>query len=559
MPQDTKRRRLDAQRSQLEAERTSWLPHWQDLADYIAPSRGRFLVSERNRGENRRGKIVDSTGALAARTLGSGMLSGIANPARPWLRLTTADPDLAEYGPVKEWLHFAETRMLDVFRISNLYGALHVVWGDTGVFGIAAMPVVEDAETVVRASTLPIGTYSLSANARGVVDTCVRHYSMTVRQLVEEFGREAVSQTVRNLWDRGTYEAWSEVVHVVGPNPDHDQRNPLAKHKRYHSCYYELSGGSKRGDPDFLRESGFDRFPILCPRWEVTGEDVYGGSPGQDALPDIKQLQSMVKKKGRAVEKMIDPPLVAGPEMRNSTVAGIAGGVTYATFRDGKPSVSTLHEVRPPVGELRADIGECQLGVRRAFYEDLFLMLAMSDRRQITAREIAERHEEKLVLLGPALQRTDYELLNPLVDVVFDAMLARDLLPPAPDVIEGQDLKVEYINTLAQAQRMLGIGGIESLLGMAAQAAAIKPDIVDKIDLDQAIDEYGEKLGVSPRVLRSDERVAEIRGQRAQEQAQQAQAMQMREAAAAAKDLSSAKTGGDNALGALLRMGQPAA
>lgn len=557
MPAESKRRRLDAQRTQLELERTTWISHWQDLADYIAPSRGRFLSTDRNRGEKRRGKILDSTGALAARTLASGMLSGIANPARPWLRLTTSDPDLAEFGPVKEWLHLAETRMLDVFRISNLYGALHTVWGDDGVFGTAAMPVVPDAETIVRASTLPIGTYSLSCNARGLVDTCIRHYSMTVRQLVEEFGLETVSQTVRNLWDRGTYEQWVEVVHVVAPNPDHDPRTPLAKHKRYLSCYYELSGGSKRGDPEFLRESGFDRFPILCPRWEVSGEDVYGGSPGQDALPDIRQLQSMVRKKGRAVEKMIDPPLVAGPEMRNSTVAGIAGGVTYATFREGKPSLSTLHEVRPPVNELRQDITEIQNGVRRAFYEDLFLMLAMSDRRQITAREIAERHEEKLVMLGPALQRTDYELLNPLVDVVFDAMLDRDLLPPAPEEIQGQDLKVEYINTLAQAQRMLGIGGIESLLGLVQVAAQVKPDVVDKIDLDQAIDEYGEKLGVSPRVLRSDERVEEIRATRAQQQAQQQQAVEMREAAAAAKDLSAAKMGEDNALGALMRIGQP--
>ena len=557
MATESKRRRLDAQRSQLELERSTWEAHWRDLADLIQPNRGRFLVTDRNRGEKRRSKILDSTGSLAARTLASGMLSGIANPARPWLRLTTADPDLAEFGPVKEWLHFAETRMLDVFRISNLYGTLHTVWGDTGVFGTAAMPVEEDAETIVRASTLPIGTYSLSANARGVVDTCVRHFSMTVRQLVERFGLESVSQTVRNLWDRGTYEQWVEVVHTVAPNPDHDARNPLAKHKRYLSCWYEVGGGSKPGDPDFLRESGFDRFPILCPRWEVSGEDVYGGCPGQDALPDIKQLQSMVRKKGRAVEKMIDPPLVAGPEMRNATVSGIAGGVTYATFRDGKPSVSTLHEVRPPVGELRQDIAEVQNAVRRAFYEDLFLMLAMSDRRQITAREIAERHEEKLVMLGPALQRTDYELLNPLVDIVFDAMVDREMLPPAPEELQGMDLKVEYINTLAQAQRMLGIGGIESLLGLVQQIAAVKPDITDKVDLDQAVDEYGEKLGVSPRVLRSDERVEEVRAERARQQAAQAQAMQMRDAAATAKDLSAAKTGGDNALGALLRLGQP--
>jgi len=49
--------------------------------------------------------------------------------------------------------------------------------------------------------------------------------------------------------------------------------------------------------------------------------------------------------------------------------------------------------------------------IERSFYVDLFLMLANSDRRQITAREIEERHEEKMLMLGPVLQRLNDELL----------------------------------------------------------------------------------------------------------------------------------------------------
>ncbi len=554
MGYESKRRRLDALRGQLENERASWIPQWQELSDYIAPNRGRFLITDRNRGEKRRSKIVDSTAVYAARTLASGMQSNIANPARPWLRLTTSDPDLAEFGPVKDWLHIAETRMLDVFRGSNIYNTLHVAWGDMGIFGTAAMPLVRDANKIIRASTLPIGSYALSANAMGMVDTCVRSYSMTVRQLVEEFGYKALSDTVRRLYDDNKFEAWVEVCHVISPNPDYIASSPLSKHKRYLSCYFETGTSNDA----LLRESGFERFPIMCPRWSVDGDDVYGGSPGQDALPDIKQLQSMVKKKGKAVEKMNDPSLVASPEMRNSTVSGIPGGITYATFRDGKPTVAPLHEVRPPVGELRTDIGEIQQGISRAFYEDFFLMLARSSRRQITAREVEELSEEKLVLLGPALQRSDYELLNPTIDFTFDEMLSRGALPPPPEEMQGQELKVEFINVLAQAQRMIGIGGVESLLGMVSNIAKFDMSILDKVDMDQAVDDYGNKLGVSPRILRSDEKVAEIRKGRAQQQAQAEQAAQLREAAAGVKDLASAKTGDDSALTGLVRGLAPA-
>lgn len=550
MAEESYRRRLEGLRAQIESERASWIPQWQAVCEYLLPWRGRFLGSstDRNNGRNRQGKIIDETGSLALRTLASGMQSGITNPARPWLRLTTADPDLAERGSVKAWLHFCENALYDVFRKSNIYNTLHVAYGDIGGFGTAAISIEEDVRTMLRAQTFPIGSYGLSANASGRVDTCCRTFSMTVRQVVERFGLETISETVRRLWDKGNYEAWVEVAHLVHPNLYHDPRSALAKHKRYASCWWELG---RNGD-QLLHESGFDRFPILCPRWAVDGEDVYGHGPGMDILPSVRQLQSMVKKKGKAVEKMIEPPLVGATELRNSTVNAVPGGITYTSFRDGKPGLMPIHEVRPPVAELREDISEIQNMIRRGSYEDLFLMLALSDRRQITAREVEERHEEKLIMLGPVLERLDDDLLSPLVDIAFDTLMARDMLPPPPEELQGQDLKVEYVNILAQAQRMLGIGGVESLLGFVAQAAAVKPDIIDKIDLDEAADEYGTKLGVSPRILVSREKVAQIRGERAQQQAAAQQLAAAREGAAVAKDLAAAPLDTDNALAGLL-------
>lgn len=553
---ETYRKRVESLRSQLTQERASWSSHWQDLADYLAPWRGRFLASpssERNSGRKRNSKIITSHGRLAARTLASGMSTGITNATRPWLRLTTFDPDMLEYGPVKEWLGTVEAAMYDTFRKAAIYNTLHVGYGDIGVFGTAAVAIEEDAETIIRASTLPIGSYALSANHRGIVDTCSRHFSMTVRQIAERFGLEAMSTTVRRLWDRSAYEQWVEVCHLIHPNPEHDGQSAYAQHKRYSSCYHEAGGDTRA----FLSRSGYDRFPILCPRWEVDGEDVYGHSPGMDALPDVRQLQSMVKKKGRAVEKMIDPPTVAGPDMRNSTVNGVPGGVTFANFRDGRPSVTPLYQIDPRVQELRADIDEVKKDVSRAFFEDLFQMLALSDQRQpITAREVEERHAEKLIMLGPVLGRLDDDLLNPLVDLTFDALLKREAVPPPPDELQGQVLKVEMVNVLAQAQRQMGIGGIESLLGLAGQVALYSPEIVDKIDLDEAVEEYGDKLGVSPRIIRSEEKVAALRQQRAQQQQQAQTLAAVREGAGAAKDLAAAKTDDNSALTALLRGGQ---
>jgi len=553
---DTYRKRCESTRQQLEQERSSYVPHWIDLAENLSPWRGKFLVGPQGDGapgRKRNSKILIGHARYALRTLTSGCQAGITNQSKEWAGLTTGDPDMAKYGPVKEWLHTAMTTMFDTFRGSNIYNMLHVGWGDIGCFGTGAMCLESDADTIIRTKTLPIGSYAFSANERGIVDTCVRTYKMTTRQIVGAFGFEGITDTVRAQWDRGDYHTWHDVCHLIQPNEEYDPRSALSRNKRFSSCYWLVGSDEDK----WLRKSGFDRFPILIPRWEIDGEDVWGHGPGMDALPDVRQAYSMVRKKAKAIDKMVDPPLVAGPEMRNSVVSSLPSAITFANFRDGKPSVSTLHQVVPPVQELREDIGEIKRDISRAFYEDVFLMLANSDRREITAREVEELAGEKLIMLGPALARMDVDLLNPLIDWTFQEMLERDLLPPPPQELQGEKLKVEFVNPLALAQKAMGIGGLESLVGLVTGIAPLKGDILDKIDLDLAVDEYGTKRGVNPRIIRSDEQVAAIRQQRAQAQAQAAQAEQLATAAGAAKDLSQASTTGDNALAGILRGLQP--
>jgi hypothetical protein len=47
---------------------------------FIDPRSTRFLTTERNNGSKRNTRIVDPTASKAARTLQSGMLSGITSP-----------------------------------------------------------------------------------------------------------------------------------------------------------------------------------------------------------------------------------------------------------------------------------------------------------------------------------------------------------------------------------------------------------------------------------------------------------------------------------------------
>jgi hypothetical protein len=572
----TKRQKLETLRAQLELERSSFITHWRDCGDYILPRRPRFTVTDRNRGDRRNRNIIDSTGTLAARTLRSGMMSGITSPARPWFRLTTPDPDLAEYGSVKDWLHFVSQRMSTVFLRSNLYNVLPIVYGDLGVFGTAAVMIEEDFEDVIRFCPFPIGSYLIANNDRLKVDVFFREFGMTVRQLVQRFGRRTAdggydwsnfSDHVRTMWDRGEYETWIDVCHAIYPNDEYDPKRLQSKHKRYASCYYEkgTSGGSQTSytgtEPErYLRESGYDFFPVFCPRWEVTGEDVYGTScPGMDALGDIKALQTMQRRLAQAIEKMVNPPMVGPTALRNTKATILPGDITFSDEREGQKGFRPAHEVDPRIQELVLAIQDHQQRVRRALFEDLMLLTSMSNRREVTAREIEERHEEKLLALGPVLEQLNQDLLDPVIDATFNIMVRQRLIPPAPKELQGIPLKVEYLSIMAQAQKYIGISGIERFAGFAAQVIEANPAAADKVDTDQMLDVYGDMTSVPPGIIRTDEQVAGIRGERDKAVRAQQAAELAKHSAGAVKDLSQSVTTGDNALSKMIESAQAGA
>lgn len=578
-----KRQRFEILRTQLSNERSSFISHWRDLGDYVLPRRPRFVVSDVNKGDRRNNKIIDSTATLAARTLRSGMMAGMTSPARPWFRLTTGDPDLAEVGAIKDWLRLVEQRMSTIFLRSNLYNALPTIYADVGVFATSALFIEEDFDEVIRFYPLPIGSYMVANDSKLKVRVFFREFQMTVRQIVEKYGNinergeidwSNISNTVKNLWLNNNDEAWVEICHVIMPNQDYDDKMLASKFKRYLSCTYEkgIQSGSNgtryidQNDDRMLRESGYDYFPVLCPRWGVTGEDVYGTDcPGMDSLGDVKALQLMHKRKAQAIEKSVNPPMQGPAILRNAKASIIAGDITYLDVREGQKGFSPVHEVDPRIQEMLADIQDHQNRIRRTFFEDLFLMLAQSDRREITAREIDERHEEKLLALGPVLEQLNQDLLDPLIDITFDMMMRQEYVPPAPEELQGQKLKVEYVSVMAQAQKLVGIAGIERFasftLERIAGATANDPSSLDKVDVDQMIDEYGNASGVPPKIVRTDEQVENIRKGRAQALEAKQKMETIQAAGKTAKDLSQADLEGDNALSRIIKSakaGEPA-
>jgi hypothetical protein len=500
---------------QLKTERASWMPHWMELSKYLQPRLGRFFTTDRNRGEKRHNAIYDSTGSRASRILSAGLMAGMTSPARPWFRLTTQDEDLDQRHAVKEWLAACQRIMLRVFAKGNHYRALHSIYDELGVFGTAANLIMPNFERVQHNFTFTAGEYAIATDYEGAVNAFYREFDVRVGALVGEFGRDNCTSSVRSLFDRGMFDTWITIVHGIEPRAERDYEAPDAKNMPYTSCYFEK--GAPTGK--YLREGGLKRFRLVAPRWNTAGGDIYGNSPGMEALGDVKQLMHEQLRKGQGIDYQTKPPIGLPTVADGKPVDLLPGGVTFFNSAEGGGAASRqMFAANLDLNHLLADIQDVRQRINSAFFVDLFLMLTQMPPSDMTATEIAERHEEKMLVLGPVLEQLHYELLSPMTELCFSDLLEAGAIPPPPPEMNGQPLNIEFVSVLAQAQRAIGTAATDRFVGNLGVVARMKPDVLDKFDSDKWADAYSDQLGVDPELIIPDTKVALIRNQRAQAQ-----------------------------------------
>ena len=159
-------------------------------------------------------------------------------------------------------------------------------------------------------------------------------------------------------------------------------------------------------------------------------------------------------------------------------------------------------------------------------------------------------------MLGPFLERSQFELINPFIDRVFAVMYRAGLIPPPPRETRGRAFDIECVSTLADAQKSTATTGIERLAAFVGNLAAAKPDALDNIDFDEAVREYADLIGVTQKLIMAQQKRDALRKARMQ-QMQAAQAPKLAMAGVqGAKALSETDVGGgQNALQKILGNG----
>jgi hypothetical protein len=545
---------------ELDEQFRDWKLLFKDVRDYILPRRGKFIddTDSAQGGEKRHDLIIDGTATKAIRTLAAGMHGGLTSPAMRWFRLIPQDVRMVKPGGrVAEWLETVERLFYAVLARSNFYSTIHTFYEEESGFGTGVILSEEDDEKLVRFRIVTAGEYRIDNNEKGMVDTVYRLYYMNSKQLREKFGFDNLPETIqKELTDNSPY-TWSKVLHCVEPNYSRNSRKIDNRNMPFSSIYLMYDEKDH-----FLKKSGYIENAYSAARWAVIGNEAYGVCPGHDLLGDVKQLQVVTLAKMEAQEKMVRPPMRV-PSQYKDVLDTRPDGMNWVDALEGKDAIGPLYAINYDVRGTKEDILDLRQQIKEGFYNDLFMMLAQSTSIQPkTATEIAALQEEKLIMLGPVIERQFHEVHDPILARLWGIISRNKLIPPAPPELAGQELKIEYISLLAEAQKRVGVSAVANTVAFITQLGQILPAALDKLDVDKTVDIYAELYGAPSGVINDEESVTAIRGAR-QQQEQALQQQQMVETLATgakgAKDLAKAPMDENNALTTLMGQatGQP--
>nr|WP_221897398.1 portal protein [Bathymodiolus japonicus methanotrophic gill symbiont] len=520
---------------------------WRDLSEQLFGSYPKFDVVSKRDSREEVTTVINNTAKRALRTLAAGLMSGVSSPARPWVNFVTSDRELMEKSEVRIWLSQVEYLISQVMSKSNMYSSLHSVYYDLGSYGTSAIGIYDDYDDVIMTECYEIGTYYIDINSKGMVDTFYRVFTMTANDIINKFGKDALPDSFKYSYKDDLDTSEFKIIHAIEPNKNMKSSSKMSKHKEFVSTYVYY-GVSSVSEPisdlrnnKVLMTSGYDQFPIMCGRWHVSPGKVYGErSPGMLSLGDMRMLQRAERNKYQALDKLINPALMNASTTNNIGSGGLEPGQIIQVDNTKEAGLVPVYNVNYDLPAVINDIYSIEKRIDSTHYVDLFQQMLQSDRREMTRAEVDVRSSETMLSLGPVLTGIHSDLLGNITDRVFNICAKHEILPEAPEELQGTSLELEYISTLAKAQRADVSVTVEKTAAFVAGLSESFPMARHKLNAVQAINEFSIAESSPPKMIVSDQDAMKAYQQEQEQMAQQQQQQMALEAAKVAPGVAKA-------------------
>ena len=509
--------------TQVEFKRGIWEKHWEEVAQRVLPYYSTSFYTQGNTvpGAKRNQNQYDVTANAALWKFAAAMESMLTPANNKWHRLRHPDQAVMKNRDVQLWFDQVNDAMF-YYRYAPHSGYQfnqHDGYVGLGAFGTSCLFTDEYTDPTqpgmkgLRYRNVHLGELFFATNFQGIVDKVFRRYKMTLRQIAQKWGVQALPEGYRNrLKDKPEDEV--QIIHIVKPREGWDPQALSNKQYRYGS-YYVL-----REAAHLLHEGGYRCFPYSTSRYITAPGELYGRSPAMNVLPAINVLNEEKKTLIKQGHRAVDPVLLAHDDGVLDGLTLRPGAVNYgAVTSDGRPLVHALQTGNVAIGKELMD--DERMAINDAFLVTLFQILVQTP--QMTATEVLERAREKGALLSPTMGRFQSESIGPQIEREFDLLMWQGLIPPPPPALQeaGASYKVEYDAPLNRAMRADEAAGTMRTFQWAAEIASTTqdPSVMDWFDVDAIVPELMQINGAPFRFARDPNAVAQLRQGRQQQQA----------------------------------------
>lgn len=508
------------EKDECRSNRTNFETYWQTLHDYFDNVGLDVNTTNYPGTELSINRLYDTYTLEAADILAAGLHNYLTPAATRWFGLRTQDPLKMEKKRVLHYLKDIESEVIHTLNRSNFYDVMPEFYKKSGVYGTSILFEEADDHSHVRFYSLDIKNVFIVEDHTGRVVEYYIEFEYTATQAVSRFGIENVHEEVRkaHIENRDSEKKFKYTLYI-GPNWNRDSMSLTSENKEWIAQWIDDKNKHE------ISKGGFDELPALTHRFYKRSDSPWGYSPAMKCLIDGRMLNAKAKTNLRAEMKAVDPPQAMPHNAFLSPYNGNPRGTNF--YKQGKLSKDDIfsfgNQGNPNLG--RESIEYSISRVRSHMFTDVFLMFD-NITKQMNNPEVYEKITEKMTLLGPAVGRF-ITVNDDIITRTVNILSRKGMLPePPPEIQEDPEYEIEYLSTLAKAQRNGELKSLQNALTLSSGLAQFSPEVLDKINPDKGIDVIWGITGAPVQMLRDDEEVQAIRDGRQEAQAAQ-QRMEM--------------------------------
>lgn len=553
----------------MKTEKQPWHRLYQYCGEYVMTRKQNF-EGKRAQADILTDNIYDDTAPKANRRMAASLIGALWPNGAKSFRIEPPKEMLDEIGEeteeVKAYYEWVTRRMAEYIDNpkSGFQTALDEYMLDQGAFGISGIQVDDrdDYEVPLIYRARDAKVLHVLEGPNGFIDTVYMGTEFTLRQLVQEYGLDAISKKQREAFLTGKQSEKVTVLQAIEPRLDGDPTGFGVKNMPIASVHIEVESEK------ILRESGFLEMPIAVARFAKAMGEVYGRCPAMESLPSIFEANALGEAWTLAVEKTLDPSLLVLDDgsLGGGTIDTSPGAINVVSVSGRIGGSAKPVEPLFLVGDLNwtaARRTELTQVIQDHFYYNI-LFDVESDQR-MTLGEFNGRNQWRGQTLNPIYSRQYAEVFVPIIEVSFNKLRRKGLLGVIPGsqdelnllasgiipkhipepvlkrMMTGEEVyKITFISPASRIMHSEELAGLEHLTTVVTQVAPVEQSILDIPDWDWIITRMQELDGAPREAIRSAEKIRNIREQKQQAQEQMMQMEAARQNSETARNMGQA-------------------